>query len=544
VAGVLLAACSAPVAGSASIGTTAGPARSSTTSSESGTPPATSSPAADTPIPAGLEEFYQQQLDWGSCADLVTSDDTKFYRSASLQCADLTVPLSYDDPAGPTIQLKVLRKKATDQANRIGSVIVNPGGPGGSGVDIAGSYAGYGLTGSVNRQFDFVGFDPRGVNASVPEIRCQTDAERDATRATTPRTRTPEEIAAANAQSERFAQGCAALSGASAGIDGTTFLANVGTPNVAKDLDVLRAALGDRQLSFIGWSYGTSIGTSYATQFPRNVRAMILDGAVDPNEDGVALQVGQAEGFQQVFEDFAAWCAAPEQTAKQPCPLGADPAAATAAYQALVRPLLDQPLPLADGRVLTFGDATTGTLQALYSESLWPALSDAVTGLVAGDGSGLMGLADVYDGRDASGHYSNFLDAFTAISCVDGLGAIPDDQLQQAAEKFAAAAPFRDSGDPPAAVKDPCGFWPVPPAPSAPVAGVPGLPQVLVISTTHDPATPYEAGVNLAKALDARLLTVDGSSHTAFLGSGNQCVDDIGTQYLVDLTLPADGTTC
>ncbi|WP_395726879.1 alpha/beta hydrolase [Nakamurella sp.] len=451
----------------------------------------------------------------------------------------MTPRCPYDDPTGPTIQLKVLRKPATDQANRIGSVVVNPGGPGASGVEIAGTYAGYGLTGTVNRQFDFVGFDPRGVNASVPEIRCQTDAERDATRATTQRTRTPEEIAAADAAAEQIALGCAAMSGSAQGLDGATFLAGVGTRNAAKDMDVLRSALGDRQLTYIGWSYGTSIGTEYARLFPGNVRALILDGAIDPNEDAAQSSISQAEGFQQTFDDFATWCA--EQAE---CPLGTDPAQATAAYQALVRPLLDTPRPLADGRVITFGDATIGTITALYSESLWKQLASALTALRSGDGTELMALADTYLGRDANGHYSNSQDAFLAIGCIDGSRSLDPASAQQMAEKAAAAAPFVDSGDPPAAVKGPCDFWPVAPTPLDPVDGVPGLPQILVISTTHDPATPYEAGVNLAKALDARLLTVDGSSHTAFLSAGNKCVNEIGTRYLVDLTLPADGTTC
>jgi pimeloyl-ACP methyl ester carboxylesterase len=542
-AGVVLAACSASVAGTANIGT---PAIATPGSSASASGSATaSSPGTDDigPIPAGLGTFYRQRLDWGSCAELATSDENKFYKAPSLQCADLTVPLSYDDPAGSTITLKVLRKPATDPANRIGSVVTNPGGPGASGVENAGAIGAYGLAKDINTRFDLVGFDPRGVGASTPQIQCQTDAERDASRAIARRTRDEADVDAANARAQQFAEGCAAMSGPPDGIDGSTFLANVGTTNVARDMDVLRAAIGDPKLTYVGWSYGTSIGTEYARQFPSNVRAMILDGAVDPNEDAAASAVNQAQGFQQAFDDFAAWCAR-----QGTCPLGpgaADAGQATAAYQALVRPLLDKPLALPDGRVLSFDDANTGTGQALYSESYWKPLSDALTALGGGDGSKLMALADAYEQRDADGHYANILEAFTAIGCIDGSRSIDPAVAQQTAEKLAAAAPFADTGDPPAATNDPCDNRAATPVPLQPVTSVPaGLPQILVISTTHDPATPYEAGVNLAKALDARLLSVEGSSHTAYLGTGNACVDDIGNDYLITLTLPDDGTAC
>lgn len=531
--------CSSSVAGTATTVGTAGSAASSAS-----TPPTSSVPPAA--VPAGLEKFYDQQLNWGSCADLATSEENSFYRSASLQCADLTVPLSYDEPTGPPISLKVLRKPATDQANRIGSVIVNPGGPGGSGVEYAGAIAGaapqspsYGRTAKLNKQFDFVGFDPRGVGASTPAIRCQTDAERDAARAVTPRTRTQADVDDANARAKKLAARCVALSGPTQGIDGAAFLANVGTRNVARDLDVLRATVGDPKLTYLGWSYGTSIGTAYAEQFPQNVRAMILDGALDPNADAVAETIAQAEGFQKAFDDYAAWCTQQEQ-----CALGTNAGVAAAAYQRLVRPLLENPVTVADGRVLTLNGANTGTVQALYSRSFWEVLSKALLDLSSGDGSVLMALADLYEGRAPDGTYSNTLDAFLAIGCIDGSRTVAADRRQQTVEKYAAAAPFADSGDPPRAIQDPCDFWPVQPDPQPSTTDIRGLPRVLVISTTKDPATPYESGVNLAKALNASLLTVQGTNHTAYLSLGNACVDDIGTTYLTTLKLPADGATC
>ena len=312
-------------------------------------------PTGDAPVPAGLEKYYDQGLDWGSCADLATSDDTKIYRSASLQCADLTVPLSYADPAGATITLKVLRKQATDQAGRIGSIVTNPGGPGGSGVENAAYIGGFGLAGDINKQFDLVGFDPRGVGFSSPEIRCQTDAERDATRAITVRTRTPEEVAAADALAQQLAQGCAALSGPPEGVDGAAFLANVGTGTWPRTWTCYaRPWATAAELHRLVLRHVAS-ARSTPEQFPGNVRAMILDGAVDPTRTRSRRRWARRRDSSR-----------PSRTTPPPAPSRtparwAPTRAATAAYQALVRPLLDTPMTLADGRVLTFNDATTGT---------------------------------------------------------------------------------------------------------------------------------------------------------------------------------------
>src|SRR6478672_9713082 len=380
--GLVLALAAALVACTSTVPGDALPASRSSGPTADGsitTAPRSTPQGSPAPVPTGLEKFYKQDLDWGSCAPLATSDENKFYRSAVLQCADLTVPLAYGEPDGKQITLKVRRKPATSTTGRIGSVVINPGGPGGSGVEYAGYMGANGIGKELNGEFDIVGFDPRGVGASVPAVRCQTDAEREAARAFNVRTRTQEDVDAANTVSEQIAKGCASLTGADQGIDGATFLANVGTREVAKDLDVLRAALGDPQLTYIGWSYGTSIGTQYAEQFPENVRAMILDGALDPESDPMTRDVAQYAGFQQAFDDYAAWCA--QQSA---CALGADPSKATAAFNSLVRPLLDTPLPLVDGRSLSFNDATTGTSQALYSQSLWEVLSEALLNLSNG----------------------------------------------------------------------------------------------------------------------------------------------------------------
>src|SRR5664279_2422777 len=554
----VLVGCSSTVGGTGVVATsgsvptggiTTAPRSSASAGSSTGGSPTAQSPAA---APAGLETFYSQQLSWGPCASYaVSADQQERYKSASLQCARLTVPLSYDDPTGPTITIAVLRKVATDRSARIGSAVFDPGGPGVSGMDTVATLnvtsekptdaekVTNASVAELNQSFDLVGLDPRGVGASRPAVGCQTDAEWDTFRATARRTRSQAEVDAANAELKTIAEKCVSRTGADEGIDGKTFLANIGTRDVAKDLDVLRAVLGDDKLTYVGFSYGTSIGTVYAEQFPQNVRAMVLDGAIDPNQDPLASSLGQAKGFQSAFDDFAAWCVKQSE-----CVLGTDAGTATQAYQSLIRPLLETPLPLKDGRVLSFSDANTGVIQALYYQELWPTLATALQKLSGGDGGIVMFLADFYYERDQTGHYSPALQAFNAVRCVDGPTETDPAVVTKHNADYAAAAPFQDSGDPPGAVQDICAFWPVPPTMQPHVANAPGLPQVLVISTTGDPATPYQQGVDLAKELNAVLLTVEGTSHTAYLGAGNSCVDDIVNKYLITLELPDQGTTC
>jgi pimeloyl-ACP methyl ester carboxylesterase len=530
---------------------------SSSAAPRSSTPPA--SPAA---VPAGLEQYYSQQLDWEGCAAYAsTADQKELYASKDLQCARLKVPLAYPEPGtvvadGPSVQIGVLRKVATDEADRIGSVVFNPGGPGGSGMDTVAYFAAPPADSSgaepdptavataksiatLNASFDLVGFDPRGVGASLPTVQCQTGAERDASRAQVPRSRNQADVDAANAAQQKIAELCVQRTGVDEGIDGKAFLANIGTRDVARDLDVLRAALGDEKLTYVGFSYGTSIGTVYAEQFPENVRALILDGAVDPTEDPATSAVNQGAAFQGAFEDYAAWCA--KQTV---CVLGDDPSKATAVYQSLVRPLLDKPLKLEDGRVLSFDDANTATSQALYVDAYWPALSNGLLNLSKGDGKIMMLLADLYNERDDTGEYGRLLEVFNAVRCVDGPAVTDPAAVTALNAEFAAAKKFSDSGDPPGAIQDICAFWPVPPTLQPHRPDVQGLPQVLVISTTGDPATPYQDGVDLARDLGAVLLTVEGTRHTAYLNAGIDCVDRIGNDYLINLNLPPEGTTC
>ncbi len=443
------------------------------------------------------------------------------------------MPLDYARPTKDTVTVAVMRIKATDQAHRIGSLLVNPGGPGGSGLELAANMQKTWSSSDLSKRFDLIGFDPRGVGASRPAIRCLTGPQQDAVRASDlDDATTPDGIAAYEQQQKQYAQACATNTGL-----GKNMLENVGTRDAAKDMDVLRSALGDPKLTYLGYSYGTALGTAYAQDFPNNVRAMILDGAVDPNQNIVDATVAQGTGFQTAFTQFAAWCAGQQQ-----CALGTttDP---NGAFRALVNPLLDKPVPAGNGRRLTYDDATTGVIQALYSQQYWQYLNSGLNELRNGSGRTLMALADIYDGRQSDGSYSNEQDAFTAIRCVD-TPAVTDPAVQlESMQRYKQAAPFLDDGRPAVSQGDACTVWAVAPTSQPHAVNVRGLPAVLVISTTNDPATPYQAGVNLAKGLNGGLLTFVGTQHTAFL-QNITCVDRYGTAYLENLTLPPAGTRC
>jgi hypothetical protein len=268
------------------------------------------------------------------------------------------------------------------------------------------------------------------------------------------------------------------------------------------------------------------------------VRALVLDGALDPEQTTVERTVDQSAGFQQAFDAYA------EDCAQQPdCPLGTDPAQATANFQALTRPLIDRPVPGARDRALSYPDAVTGTIFALYRSDYWPLISRGLSALAAGDGSILLWLADQYNGRGQDGKYGNDIEAFTVISCVDEERITERAEQGELVRRSNEAAPFRDDGRGVVAALDPCAFWPSPPTSEPHVPQVHGLPPTLTVSVTGDPATPYQAGVDLAKALGGSLLTVEGEQHTVAL-QGSTCVDDIVAAYLVDLALPADGARC
>ncbi|WP_308282832.1 alpha/beta hydrolase [Pseudonocardia nigra] len=494
-------------------------------------PAAAAEPPAD--FGPGLERFLDQELQWGPCDDFARSEqEAQALADPRFDCTFLEVPLDYSDPGGEVARIAMLRQKALDPEARIGSVFTDPGGPGGSGVSFLPVLASLIGEGELAQKFDLIGFDPRGVGFSEPTIDCSNAAEIDAERADLDIDPSPEGVAQTEAEYREFAQRCVER----VGLD---VLANVGTRDVARDLRIAHQVVGDEQLTYVGYSYGTQIGAEFADQFPEAVRAMVLDGAVDPAQDPVESRLTQARGFQRAFENFAAWCAGQAE-----CPLGTDPAAASAQLQELVRPLITTPIPAQETRELGYNDAMLGVITALYSEALWPVLQEGLVGLAQGDGSILLALSDAYYERAPDGTYSNLLEAFQVINCADTEGLMDRDLALEISRRSLEIAPFYDPGTGPSPALELCSFWPVPPTSEPGPVEAPELPTVLVVSSTGDPATPYEDGVALAEQLDALLLTVENDGHTVALQGTNTCADQIAVRYLVDLTLPASDTTC
>jgi pimeloyl-ACP methyl ester carboxylesterase len=482
------------------------------------------SAAAARPVaPSTLDGYYAQRLDWQPC-------DNGF------QCARLLVPFDYGRPGGRRFSLPVIKLPASGPSRRIGALVLNPGGPGGSGVQYALGAHGE-LPAAVLARFDIVGFDPRGVGGSEPALSCLTGPQLDKYFGTDDAPANATQLAAVIAQSKLYAARCEQNSPA--------LLPYVGTENAARDMDVLRAALGDSRLSFLGKSYGTYLGAWYAQLFPARVRALVLDGAVDPDTPSLQDDITQAEGFQVAFRSFAAWC-----LASASCPLGRRSApavgpvdAAVAKTQALIAQANSVPLAnqLGDGQVADGALLLNGIAAALYSRSYWPDLKTALSGAFAGNGTVLVELANLLMERNPNGTYSNLADADTSISCLDRPWPRSLATWQTAAAQAAAQAPL--FGAPIVWGSLACAYWPVPSHPLPRIRAV-GARPILVVGTLRDPATPYRWAQALAGDLSSGvLLGWNGDGHTAY-GEGSACVDTIVNAYLINLAVPRSGMIC
>ena len=468
----------------------------------------------------------------GSAAGAVTSETRPAaaaglrWRScgAGLECATLTVPVDHADPTGPTVGLAVIRQPARDPQARIGSLVVDPGGPGGSGVDYV-RQAIWAMDPTVRDRFDVVGFDPRGTGASRA-VDCGYDMDRYYDLEATPRD---------DAGWDALVRGSADYAAACAVAQGD-WLTRVGTDETVRDLDLLRAALGDDRLTYLGYSYGTLIGSEYAAAFPERVRALVLDGPIDPALPAAESQFAQAVGFETVLDNFLRWCD------RRSCAFGRGSASTGAALTALDAKVRRAGLPVGPGpRTLSHTEFQIGISTALYGgRPEFPALAAALAASAAGDGTDLADLADAYTQRSPSGVYGTIQDGFFAVSCLDGPPIGTVDDVRALYDRTALAAPRLGAGIVSNALV--CAQWPVAARSDGPPAVPPGL-GILVVGTTQDPATPYSGAVALAERLDAPLLTVDGDAHTAF-DAGIPCVDDRVVRFLLTARRPAHDLRC
>ena len=476
-----------------------------------------------------LDRGPDGEVTWRACPEVPQELVGAAAPHMSYECATLSVPQDWSDPKGSdTFDIALIRIRSNQQQDRIGSQVLNPGGPGASGVDAA-VYLSFGplfggLPDEVTRRFDIVGFDPRGVSRSSP-IRCSTDEEMDASFGADPDPADEQQFAEALADSRRIAERCQQRYGEA--------LRYLSTEQTARDLEAIREAIGDDKLTYLGYSYGTLLGAVYAHLFPDRVRAMVLDGAVDPAEDVLASSEGQAAGFERAFDNFADWCA----DTPADCPLAPD---ARAAVEEALDRARTAPVRGDDGREAGAGWVFYAVVSTLYTRDRWPELAAAIDRFNGGDAAGVFALADAYTQRSPDGSYPNLFDAHTAINCTDTESDVTIDQVRDLQARWRKEYPL--FGGPLAAGLLGCSAWPAPadPYPSGPATGAP---PILVIGTTGDPATPYEQAERLAQLLGVGVLvTHHGEGHTVY--PTNTCVTEAVDAYLIDLTVPPAGTEC
>lgn len=465
-----------------------------------------------------LERFYTQELDWEEC------------RSGK-ECATVEVPLDYAEPEGETIEISVLRVAAEGTA--LGSMVVNPGGPGAPGTDYA-EMTSMVFGRALRQNFDVVGFDPRGTGASAP-VDCLSDAELDEYVAGNPMPDTPESIAEFEAASKTFGDGCKRRSG--------DLVNHVSTVETAKDMDVIRAALGDAALTYFGASYGTKLGATYAELFPERVGRLVLDGGVDVGLDSTGMSLEQARGFETALRAYVADCV----DKIDDCFLGDSVDEGTAAIADLLEQIEREPMPAGD-RELHAGEAFYGVVMPLYVADYWFMLTNALRAAMEdGDGSALADLADMYLSRTVNGdgsstYANNSTEAILAINCLDDPTSVSAQDVPSYFDEFTEASPTFGKAFAWGLIG--CSGMPGRTAEPAPVIDGEGAAPILVVGTTRDPATPFEWSEALADQLDSGVLLVrDGDGHTGY-NSGNACVNEAVEGYLVSGIVPDDRTQC
>jgi pimeloyl-ACP methyl ester carboxylesterase len=466
-------------------------------------------------VTAELEPYYSQVLEWEPCGQM--------------QCASATAPLDWAAPEGESIELALVRQAA--RGEKYGSLLVNPGGPGGSGVDFISESLEYAVGPRLQDHFDVIGFDPRGVGRSTP-VTCYDDAELDDfLYDVIPAERGSDEwIAAALAANADFGAACAARTG--------ELLANVDTESAARDLDLLRAVVGDEKLNYLGYSYGTFLGATYADLYPDKVGRLVLDGAVDPTTSLQEVNIAQSVGFEHALDGYLADCLGTDE-----CPFSGTVDEAADEVGRLLASVDASPLRGSDGRQLGADALVLAIIYPLYSPESWSFLSEMFESVMFGQADTALAFADAYNGREVDGTYrDNQVEAFRAINCLDYAHDSDVASMRQRAAELAEAAPiigpyfgYGDVG---------CASWPVPAEGTREPISAEGAAPILVVGTTGDPATPYDDAVSLAEQLDSGVLvTYDGEGHTAYRKS-NACVDQVVEAYFLDGRVPESDPKC
>jgi pimeloyl-ACP methyl ester carboxylesterase len=447
-------------------------------------------------------------------------------RNLTFSCGSTEVPISYDEPGGATLPLFLVRVVMAGQTDRIGSLMINPGGPGASGADAAIGLA-LTLPETVMQRFDLVGFDPRGVGLSTP-VECIPKERKEQLVAAEPRPTSDEELDEVFGLFQEVADGCAEEYGDALGAFNTV--------DTARDMDRLRESLGDERLTYLGYSYGTTLGSTYAELFPDKVRALVLDAAVDPGGEAITRAEESAAAFEAGFDAFAANCT----SLIAGCPIGATP-------RQFVEDLMAQaeqtPIPSSraeETRQATPGVVLTAIQAALYDTGSWPQLAQALSAAQKGDSAGVFSLADSYSGRLPDGTYSNLLDANLAINCADTAETFSESEVRDLVASWNATYPLFGAGA--ALGLYTCSVWEAERTP-LPERDAEGSGPILVVGNAGDPVTPLPGAVDMAEVLDSGvLLTWQGQGHTAYPKS--ECVNAAVNAYLIDLTPPLDGLTC
>jgi pimeloyl-ACP methyl ester carboxylesterase len=461
----------------------------------------------------GLARYYRQQVVWKPCR-------------GGDQCTRISVPLDYAHPAGKAISLAVLKVPAQDKQQRVGALVVNPGGPGVSGISYAANTSAF-FGPELQQAFDIVGFDPRGVGESTP-VQCLSNGQLDKFVSSDPDPDTPAEINASDRMVAQLGRGCVKDSGALA--------AHISTPEAARDMDILRAALGQRKLTYFGASYGTFLGATYAELFPKRVGRMVLDGAIDPAASSLQTNLVQAHGFEVALRSYVANC-----VNRGGCYLGSTVDQGIARIQKFLRDVEAKPLPGSGGRQLTIGLAVPGIWLPLYNRDYWPYLDSALRSAFGGQGAQLLMLADSYNERGPNG-YNNSLEALYAINCLDHDDSIPSQKVPSYFPRFEKASPT--FGRIFAFGLSTCSKWPIHTGHKPAPIHTSGTPPILVVGTTRDPATPLAWARSLAHQISSAILvTRNGDGHTGY-HAGNQCVDNTVESYLVSDKVPTGQVNC